>query len=306
MFFDVAPSAMLTDLVRLGRDWQSDLIVHEESESAGPIAGAILGIPSVCHGFGSPLAPMASLHMRGETVAPLWRSWGLEPAPFGGLFRYVYLDPCPPSLQAAHVAALGVVHPLRIEPFDQAGDEALPAWIESLPSQPIVYATLGTVPGYSQDLAVWKAICTALASEPLNLIITVGPLLDPATLGPLPANAHAERYIPQSLLFSRCDVVVTHGGAGTVLAALSHGIPLLMMPRGAPSQRANADACVTAGVARLLDDVHPDPDAIRREVRLQLGEPSHRLRAQQLRNEMDLMPGLEEGVTRLERLVAEQ
>jgi hypothetical protein len=70
--------------------------------------------------------------------------------------------------------------------------------------------------------------------------------------------------------------------------------------------RANADACVAAGVARLVDDVHPDPDAIRREVRLQLGEPSHRLRAQQLRNEMDLMPGLEEGVTRLERLVAEQ
>jgi hypothetical protein len=39
---------------------------------------------------------------------------------------------------------------------------------------------------------------------------------------------------------------------------------------------------------------------------LLLDELSYRLRAQQVRNQMDLTPGLKEGVMRLERLVAEQ
>ena len=83
MFFDVAPSAMLADLVPLGRDWQPDLIIHDEGESAGPIAAAILGIPSVCHGFGSPLAPMASLHL--STRRPDLRKIDVIQVPSGEL-----------------------------------------------------------------------------------------------------------------------------------------------------------------------------------------------------------------------------
>jgi len=75
-----------------------------------------------------------------------------------------------------------------------------------LPSRPNVYTSPGTVTAFSRAPDLWAAILAALAPESVNVIITVGPLLDPAALGPLPANAHLERYIPQSLLFTRCDV----------------------------------------------------------------------------------------------------
>jgi UDP:flavonoid glycosyltransferase YjiC (YdhE family) len=39
-----------------------------------------------------------------------------------------------------------------------------------------------------------------------------------------------ERYIPQSLLFPRCDLVVSHGGSNTVLAGFAHGLPQVITP----------------------------------------------------------------------------
>jgi hypothetical protein len=52
----------------------------------------------------------------------------------------------------------------------------------------------------------------------LDQILTLGPDADPAALGSVPANAHVARCILQSLLLPRCEVVLTHGGAGTVQA----------------------------------------------------------------------------------------
>src|SRR5262245_11142055 len=271
---------------------------------AGPIAAAVLDVPSVGHGWGSRLRSEASLRARGEVLAPLWRRAGLEPAPYGGLFRCLFLDPCPPSLQDPHAGTLGVTHPLRPDPSDAAGGEALPAWVAALPARPTVCASLGTVPRFSHAPDLWAAILAALAPEPVNVVLTVGPRLDPTALGPLPANARAARYIPLSLLVPRCDVVITHGGAGTVLAALSHGVPLLVLPRGAPSQRAAAESCVAAGVARAVADAEPTAETIRREVRVLLDEPRYRARARQVQEEIGRMPSLHEGVALLERLVA--
>jgi UDP:flavonoid glycosyltransferase YjiC (YdhE family) len=63
-------------------------------------------------------------------------------------------------------------------------------------------------------------------------------------------------------------VVITHAGAGTVLAALTAGVPVVVVPRGSPSQTRMAEACHHAGVGRrcdattlasTLDDVLNDP-----------------------------------------------
>ncbi len=170
----------------------------------------------------------------------------------------------------------------------------------------MVYATMGTTSGWGRAPHVFSAILEGLRDEPVNVVLTVGPQTDPASLGPAPENAHIEQYIPQSMLFPRCDVVLTHGGAGTTLAALGHGIPLLMLPRGAISQVTNAEVCVRAGVGRRLPEQEITPEAIRREVRTLLDEPIYRERAQQLRDEIAGMPGPEERVTLLERLARDK
>jgi hypothetical protein len=43
------------------------------------------------------------------------------------------------------------------------------------------------------------------------------PLIDPQELGSQPADVYVEKYIDQWLLLPRCNLVVSHGGSGTVI-----------------------------------------------------------------------------------------
>ena len=107
--------------------------------------------------------------------------------------------------------------------------------------------------------------------------------------------------IPQSLLLPRCRAVVCHAGAGTTLAALSHGVPLVVVPQGA-DQFVIAELCVATGVAvRLLPD-EVDADAIGRGVAAVLVEGSYSQAALRVRDEIAQMPDAVQAVSLLEDL----
>ncbi len=299
MFAAVAAPAKVPDLVALIRRWRPDLVVHDVTDFAGPVAAASTHTPWAAHSLG-PIFPLELSRLAGRLVAPLWAEWNVEPGPLGGMFRHLYLDICPPSLQHADIDQIGeVARPLRPVPFDAGAGEALPAWVDGLPPRPTVYVTLGTVDNHAPG--VIEAVVEGLRDDDLNLVVTVGPDRHPAELGCQPANVHVERYIPQSLLLPRCDAVVTHGGSGTVLAALAHGLPLLVLPQGANQYR-NADRCVAVGAAIRLLPAEVAPESVRREVAALLDGPAWRDAARRLAREIALMPGPEQGVVLVEDL----
>jgi UDP:flavonoid glycosyltransferase YjiC (YdhE family) len=298
MFARVAAPKKVPDLVRLVDDWAPALIVHGAIDFAGPVAAARAGIPSASHGVGA-LQPAEFWRLSGRLVAPTWSEWGLDPDPLGGMFRLLYLDICPPSFQASDIREITVARPLRPVAFDAPPGAALPAWVESLPPRPTVYVTLGTI--FNGSPGVFEALLEALRDEPFNIIVTVGENRDPAELGPQPDNVHVERYVPQSLLFPRCDAVVCHGGSGTTLAAFSNGLPVLVVPQGA-NQFWNADRCVELGVGRCLLEADLSAEAVRRDVRALLEEPGYRSKALQLKREIEQMPSPEATVPLLESL----
>ncbi|MDP8975562.1 MAG: glycosyltransferase [Actinomycetota bacterium] len=299
MFAAVAAPAKVPDLVAVIRRWGPDLVIHDVTDFAGPVAAASTGRPWAAHSLG-PIFPLELSRLAGHLVAALWAEWNVEPGPLGGMFRHLYLDICPPSLQHPDIDQIGdVARPLRPVPFDAGATEALPAWVDELPPRPTVYATLGTVDNHAPG--VIEAVVEGLRDDSLNLVVTVGPDRDPSELGPQPANVHVERYIPQSLLLPGCHAVVTHGGSGTILAALAHGLPLLVVPQGANQYR-NAERCVAVGAAlRLLPD-EVTPEAVRRAVTALLGRPAQREAARRLAREISLMPGPEEGAALVEEL----
>ncbi len=141
-------------------------------------------------------------------------------------------------------------------------------------------------------------------STPVALVVTVGRDRDPADFGPRPPHVRIERYVPQSLLFPRCDLVVNHGGSGTVMAALGHGLPMVIVPISA-DQPDNARRCEQLGVAKVILPENRTPGAIRDAVRTVLQDPSFRQNAERLREEMERLPGPEHAVGMLERLAAE-
>jgi len=187
--------------------------------------------------------------------------------------------------------------------LDRSGDETLPEWCARLPAQPTVYLSLGTVSNYHTD--IFRMFLEALRDESVNLIVTVGRNQDPAQFGPQPAHIHIERYIPQTLLFAHCDVVITHGGSGTVMAALTHGLPMVEIPVGA-DQPVNARRCVALGVGRMVGAEERTPESIRQAVRDVLGNSDYRARAERLGEKMAALPGPEHAVALLERLAAEK
>ena len=301
MFAAVAAPAKVPDLLGVAEAWQPDLLIHDVTDFAGPVAAAHAGIPCVAHSLG-PMFPLEFYRLGAELIAPLWREAEKTPGPLGSMFGNLYLDICPPSFQSADIAAVGaLVRPLRPVPFDAVGDEALPSWAEQLAAQPTVYVTLGTLDNDAPG--VIEAVVEGLRDEPMNVIVTVRPSRDPEELGVQPPNVRVERYVPQSLLLPGCDVVVAHGGSGTTLAALANGLPLLVLPQGA-NQFWNAERCAALGTGIRLLPGEVDSGSVRRAVLALLEQPGFRQRARELASEIRHMPSPSELVTTLETLVA--
>lgn len=301
MLAGVAAPPRAVDLVPIIERWQPDLLVHDETEFAGPAAAAATGIPYADQSVGM-LRPLTMARLAGRTLAPLAQELGVDLGEFGGLFAYLYLDVCPPSLQSSEIDLIRVAHPVHNLSAAAGGGDGLPPWVSDLPPVPTVYVSLGTI--FNRDPHVLGAIVEGVREEPVNVIVTVGPDNDPAGLGPQPPNVHVERYIPQAQLLPHCDVVVNQGGTA-MLDILGQGLPILVVPQGA-NQFHNAEACVSRGAGRSVLPGEISPERVRQEMRRLLEEPSYREAAQQVRHEFERMPGPDDGVALLERLAEER
>ncbi|MEI7547871.1 MAG: glycosyltransferase [Actinomycetota bacterium] len=274
LFGTVRAGAMLEGMLPIATAWAPDLLVCEQAEFAGPIVAAALGVPNVCHSFGS-MFPVHRVRAAGERAAALWTDHGLQARPNGGCYDHLYIDIYPPSLSSGDRTHLPPTQDLRPGDFATSGDELLPEWVTAGSSAPLVYVTFGTV--FSNDAAL-TAILAALRGLPVSVVVTVGPHGDPAALGPQPTNVHVARYIPQAQLLPHCAAVVSHAGSGTFLAAVAAGLPQLCVPQAA-DQFTNAAACAQSGTGLALLPGGVTVDAMRAAMERLLGEPSFRERA---------------------------
>jgi len=193
-----------------------------------------------------------------------------------------------------------VTHRFCAPPFDLSSAAHLPDWITALPDRPTIYATLGTT--FNQAPETFQAILTALSTEDVNAIITVGHSMDPAQFQPLPDHIHIERYIPQTLILPRCDAVIFHGGYNSLHSTLWHGLPMIITPLGAGDQYPTGLLCDKLGAGLLVKEQPPEPDTIRAAVKAVIGQPRYRAKAQQLQRDIKALPALSEAVKRLEML----
>jgi UDP:flavonoid glycosyltransferase YjiC (YdhE family) len=302
MFAGIAAPALLRDLLPRLRRLAADLVIFDEGEWGGPVLAAIAGVPAVAHGWGAPLWTDDDLAAIAAAAAPLWTEHGLTPASPAGLFDGVYVDPCPPPLQYERAARVPRRRTVRFEPFD-SGEEP-PQWLEELRGRPLVYVTLGTVPTFNTAPDLIAAISDALADLDVDAVLTVGLNNDPRSLGPWPGNVRVAQHVSQVHVLRRSSAAVTHGGAGSTLAALAHGVPLLVTPRGAPSQRRLATRCAERCAALVLDADETTPGAIRAAVRALLEDANYRTQAENIRDSINAQPGAEALVPELETLAA--
>lgn len=300
MFVDILAHHTTRDLLEQARTVKPDLIVRDAMEFGGCVAAEVLGVPHATLSVGLFTPIERQQRNLGPSLDKLRDTFGLPADPgFEMLYRYLYLSFVPPILQGGGGHLPSTAHSLHPEIFDQSGTESLPAWASTLGSRPVIYVTMGTVAGRFANM--FPPILEALRDEPVDLIVTVGRDQDPAALGPQPPNVHVERYIPQTLIFPRCDLVIMHGGFNSMQSALYHGLPMLFIPIMA-DQPVNAAICTKLGVAQTLARQELSPDRVKRAVRELLDNPCYREKASLLQREMHSLPKLDKGVELLEAL----
>lgn len=285
--FTPAAERLAADVLPRARAWRPDL-VSEALEPAGLVVAARTGARHVVHGIG-PL-PFPS---HWEDVAALERlceRWGL-PGPLGGLLGATFLDICPPALRLRDHATTQRVRPLRPAAGDEGAADGLVDALAALPHRETVHLTLGTI--FNRVDGAFDAALAGLRELPVNVVVAVGADVDPASVGPQPPNVLVERYVPHAALLGHCAAVVSHGGAATVLAAYRHGLPQLILPRGA-DQFDNAAAAVRTGAALSLAPTEADPGAVAAHTARLLAEPGFRAAARAVRAGIEAMPPAED------------
>lgn len=69
----------------------------------------------------------------------------------------------------------------------------------------------------------------AFADLPVHLVATTGGIVAPSELK-APRNAAVLNYAAHDPIIKRAALVVTHGGHGTAMRALRHGVPMIVIP----------------------------------------------------------------------------
>jgi MGT family glycosyltransferase len=180
-------------------------------------------------------------------------------------------------------------------------DWRAPSWWHELDgSRPVVLLTQGTVATDAEDLI--RPALAALAEEDLLVVaVTGGP--DPAGLGPVPANARVERFVPFAPLLPHVDLYLTNGGFGGLQLALAEGVPVVAA--GTTEDKLEVNARVAyAGVGINLRTDRPEPAVIRSAVRRVLTDPAYARRARGLAAEIAAAGRERQAATLLEELAA--
>ena len=140
-----------------------------------------------------------------------------------------------------------------------------------------------------------------LARVPAEILVTVGRDVDPDELGAQPPHVRVEPYVDQAEVLPRCGLVVSHGGSGSLMGALEHGLPMVLTPLGAdqPHNAARA-AAPRRGDRPRRGLVHAQE--VELSVTAMLTNRQGREAALAVKAEIDALPPVESTVPRLEAL----
>lgn len=151
--------------------------------------------------------------------------------------------------------------------FEGPGPDA--GWQPPTGDEPLVVVSIGTAGDPALELPLLATILEALESLPVRALVTVGDYIDRSQLA-APPNVTISDYVRHAAVFPHAALLVTHGGLGSVTAALAHAVPMICLPldREQPDN-ARAVERVGAGIA-LEPSCTPDElrAAIKRALRL--------------------------------------
>lgn len=295
IFFDRAAHPMAADVGELMDTEPFDLIVRTYIEFGGWAAAVARDVPQVVFQLGQAwrsehlpiiqelLTPVLGRVAPDRTVDPL-TVYGdllllLHPASYDG-----WTPPGPWTRCRPPVALPAESPPAR------------PDVLDGVPDRPVVLVTFGTV--FNRTPGVFELVLDAVADLDVTVVATTGATRDPAGFDAVPDNVRVRRFVPYADLLPHCDAVLTHGGFGTTMSALVHGIPLVVLPLGSdqPWNGANTKAL---GLSEVVEFEGATPPAVAAALTKVLEDPGYRERVVAYRDELHALPTMADAAARV-------
>jgi MGT family glycosyltransferase len=107
-------------------------------------------------------------------------------------------------------------------------------------------------------------------------VLTLGGVL-PSDEIRAPSNIDVLDYVPHASVLPQVSAVVCHGGLGTVMSALAHGVPLVCIPQGR-EQPLNAERVQACG-AGVMVPRDASASTIAEALRVVIEDPAYRVAA---------------------------
>lgn len=182
----------------------------------------------------------------------------------------------------------------------QAHREPVPFPFEQLTGQPLIYASVGTL--QNRLLYIFHDIATACANFDVQLVLSLGRGINPKALSELPGSPIVVNYAPQLELLKKAALAITHAGSGTILDALSYGVPLVALPI-ANDQPATAARLEWSGAGKVIPLSQLSAPKLQRAIATVLGQASYRYHATRLQQAIQQGGGVDAAVEVIEQAV---
>jgi MGT family glycosyltransferase len=150
---------------------------------------------------------------------------------------------------------------VRVGPVHWEPSLPEPEWLAEWTSRrPVIYVTLGST-GHPR---LFRQVLGILGRTSYRVILTTGGQIRFAP-EEVPENVRVETFLPGRRIMERADVVICHGGAGTVYQAIAAGTPCLIVATHF-EQELLGQEIEEHGAGRLLalPEVIADPMRLRR------------------------------------------
>lgn len=198
----------------------------------------------------------------------------------------------------------------------QRNNDTLPEWVTRLnPDKPIVWVYSGNpryapVPTPIDSIVVIRAAIAALKDAPVQVVLTTGFQDLPVELGTLPLNFSHAPYLPGNAMAAKCDLMVHHGGHGSVMTGLRAGTPAVIVPT-ITERESNARRLVALGAGEIVMPVDGlngektiDASEFEAAVLRVLKDPAYRRSAQRVSESMQGYGGAKAAADKVEKFAA--
>lgn len=131
------------------------------------------------------------------------------------------IEPIPEDSETVHVGELTV----------SGRNYEIPSWLREIDDrQPLVYVTIGGGAESVGTKSFFYTIAEAFAHKPIHVVVSTSGRFESPDVANPPSNVRFFEWVPGKLLISRADLVIFHGGYGTMMESLACGKPSITIP----------------------------------------------------------------------------